>query len=187
MTESPTPSRLRSRLLLLLIVALFFGSFGIAALLRFSGWMPAHMKNYGQMLEPPVDLSTVVLVLESDAHWIWQNDQDRWTALVRVPADCDTTCWDQVAVLPRVRLSLGRNSPRLDLLLLDADLPADRERDLADLRLAASATPLPAPLPDRVVGGPEVWLVDPHGYAILRYGPGYDARGLRQDLAKLIR
>ena len=83
-TPAP-PSQWRSRLVLLLIVAMFFGSFGVAAFLRFTGWTPAHTRNFGQLLEPPIDVNDVSLVLSDDTHWQWKNDDRRWTALLRLP------------------------------------------------------------------------------------------------------
>lgn len=127
-TPAP-PSQWRSRLVLLLIVAMFFGSFGVAAFLRFTGWTPAHTRNFGQLLEPPIDVNDVSLALADDTRWQWKNDDRRWTALLRLPAQCDAECWNRAAMLPRVRMALGRHSPRLPLLLLDGTVPAsERER-----------------------------------------------------------
>ena len=56
------PSQTRSRLQLLLIAALFLGSFGVAATLFFSGWKPGQTRNIGEMLEPYPDLRDIPLV-----------------------------------------------------------------------------------------------------------------------------
>jgi len=35
--------------------------------------------------------------------------------------------------------------------------------------------------------GVPVYLVDPNGFVVMRYAPGFDAGGLRADLAKLLK
>lgn len=187
MTDTAPPSRLRSRLILLLIVALFLGSFGIAAVLRFTGWTPAQGRNFGELLQPPVDVGALDLRLEADARWQWKNQEGRWTALVRVPDQCAAECWDRVAMLPRVRLALGRHAPRLPLLLLERTLPAALRERLQPLVGAAAATPLPAPLARVPKAMPEVWLVDPHGYLVLHYPEGFDPNQLRKDLSRVLK
>jgi hypothetical protein len=187
MTDTAPASRLRSRLILLLIVALFLGSFGIAAILRFTGWTPAQGRNFGELLQPPVDVGGLDLRLEADARWQWQNQEGRWTALVRVPDACGADCWDRVAMLPRVRLALGRHAPRLPLLLLESEIPAAQRERLQPLLGAVAATPLPVPLARVPKAMPELWLVDPHGYLVLHYPEGFDPSQLRKDLGRVLK
>lgn len=187
MNDPAPPSQLRSRLVLLLIVALFLGSLVVAALLRFAGWTPAQGRNHGELLQPPVDAGGLDLVLEADARWQWKNRENRWTALVRVPADCRQACWDRVAMLPRVRQSLGRHAPRLPLLLVEATVPDAQRARLRPLVAAAASSALPAPLRREPKALPELWLVDPHGYLILHYPEGFDPNRLRKDLGRLLK
>jgi len=35
--------------------------------------------------------------------------------------------------------------------------------------------------------GPVAYLVDPNGFVVLRYPPGFDPGGLRTDLARLLK
>lgn len=181
------PSRTRSRLILLLIVAMFFSSFGIAALLRFVGWTPASTRNYGELLHPPLDLTAAALVEEADAPLVLVNPDRHWTALVRVPAECDLACWQSVANLPRVRAALGRHAPELRLRLLDRAIPAERREGVAPLQTVAVRSGLPASMDPAAAQAPDLWLVDPHGYAVLYYAPGFDPSGLRKDLARLLK
>jgi hypothetical protein len=181
------PSQARSRLILLLIVAMFFASFGIAAVLRFAGWTPASTRNVGQLLQPPVDLTAAVLIEQADAPLVLVNPDRHWTALVRVPAQCDDACWQTVAMLPRVRAALGRHAPELRLRLLDTAIPAERRDGVAPLRTVDVRSGLPASMAGTAATGPDLWLVDPHGYAVLYYAPGFDPAGLRKDLARLLK
>jgi hypothetical protein len=182
------PSQLRSRLILLLIVAMFFASFGIAAVLRFTGWEPASTRNIGELLHPPLDLTAAELIEEADAKLELANPEREWTALVRLPAQCDDACWQKLAMLPRVRAALGQHAPELRLRVLDAAIPAERRAGVAPLTTVAVRAGLPAVMaPSAATTGPDVWLVDPHGYAVLYYAPGFDPSGLRKDLARLLK
>jgi hypothetical protein len=186
-TTATPPSRLRSRLTLLLIVAMFFASFGIALVLRFTGWTPQHTRNSGTLLEPPVDLATADLLEEADARLALANDARTWTALVRVPAACDDTCWQKVALLTRVRAALGRHAAELRLRVLDASLPVAHRDALAPVQTLTVRGGLPNDMVGPATGGPDLWLVDPHGYAVLYYPPGFDPGGLRKDLGRLLK
>ena len=183
-----TLSRTRSRLTLLLIVAMFFSSFGVAAGLFFSGWQPsAHGRNYGELLRDPVDLNGSALILADATQWTWNNDSEQWTALARLPSDCDSACWQRTAMLLKVRTSLGRHAPQLRLLLLDQEIPPALRGSLLPLQSAATVRPLPLPALAETATAPELWLVDPHGYAVLHYRPGFDPSKLRKDLGKLLK
>jgi hypothetical protein len=188
-TQADDPAaRRRSRLQLLLVVALFFGSFAVAATLFFSGWRPAAQgRNFGELLAEPIDLNAHALLLDADGRWTWRNTEREWTALVRLPADCNDACWQRLDPLPNVRTSLGRHAPRLHMILLDRELPVARREALRPLRSAVATSPLPLPALPAEARAPELWLVDPHGYAVLRYPPGFDPRGLRKDLGKLLK
>lgn len=80
----------------------------------------------------------------------------------------------------------GHNADEVDILWL-GDYPADAPRHSA-LRLVRADDPLRTRLPqvDDAAGTP-VYVIDPHGFIILRYAPGFDPGHLRTDVAKLIK
>jgi hypothetical protein len=43
------------------------------------------------------------------------------------------------------------------------------------------------PAPGEPRDGVPVYVIDPNGFVILRYPPGFDPSGLRADLAKLLK
>ena len=184
---TPPPSRTRSRLALLLIVAVFALPILAALALNLMGWMPSHSKNFGEVVHPPVNLREVEFVHATDARSRLGNEQGTWTLLVRVPATCDDACWQRVLLLANVRTSLGRNANELDLMLLEREPPLAHRAAFADFAMAAPETPLPGRLGAPLTDGPELWLVNPYGLAEMRYAPGYVPAQLRKDLGKLIR
>ena len=190
MTATPPatpPSRARSRLSLLLIVAVFALPILAALALNLTGWMPGHSRNFGEVVHPPVPLRDIEFVHAGDARTHLGNDKQVWTLLVRVPASCDAACWQRVALLGNVRTSLGRLADKLELVVLDREPPPARRDALAAFAFAAPTTPLPARLTAPLADGPELWLVNPYGLAEMRYAPGYVPAQLRKDLGKLVR
>lgn len=187
---SPRPDRRRNRALLLAIVAIFLGSAIVAGGLRFSGWRPAGLKNHGELLQPPVDLRAQSPRLAGGGTYAWEPATRRWRILVAPPVDCGASCVALSRDLDVVWQLFGRNADHVDILWLGAP-PAGVVRD-AGFRQLAPDPALRAQLP-RVDGAPgeragvPVYVVDPNGFVILRFAPGFDAGHLRQDMARLLK
>lgn len=177
-------SQTRSRLILLVLAAIFFGTFIAAGLLRYSGWMPAGRSNYGELLDPPWDLNAWPVRLADGSHYPWRGRADRWRLLVFAPADCAAECVALAASLDKVWRTEGRHADRLHVLWF-GPLPEAAPR-FRNLLLMQAAPELRARLQDDATGLPVI-LVDPFGFAALRYPPGFDAAGLRRDLGRLIK
>jgi hypothetical protein len=175
----------RSRLILLLIVAMFFGSFAIAAILRFAGWQPEHSKNFGMLLNPPIDFSTEVFRRTDGSAYPWKPEENRWRILFVSDMPCAVECQNMLDTLHRVWLSLGRHTERIDMLWV-AEVPTV----VPDFKgfVPMQANPALAALPEHEsAAGYPVYIVDSGGYVVLRYKAGFDPSGLRKDLAKLVK
>lgn len=178
--------QIRSRLTLLLIAAMFFVSFGVAAFLRFSGWEPARTRNVGELLAPPLDLRELSLRTAEGAAYPWQPAQRVWRIAVVPPQDCKAACAELLDALRRVWMSEGRHADRLHVLWF-GQLPAATET-FAGLRPMRADAALRGRLPAGPADeGVPVYLIDPSGFLVLRYRPGFDPRGLRRDLGRLLK
>lgn len=183
--------RNRNRALLLLIAALFFGSLIVAGALRFSGWRPSGMKNHGELLDPPGDLRPLQPRLVDGGTYAWRPIERTWRIAVAPPAECGDACAKLAHQVDTVWQLFGKDADRVHVLWLCASMPcaypADAPRP-ATLRLVAPDAGVRARLP-RVdaAGGAPVYVIDPNGFAVLRYAPGSDPAGLRADLAKLLK
>ncbi|HLS83516.1 MAG TPA: hypothetical protein VK016_02530 [Arenimonas sp.] len=181
-----TPSRFRPRLVLLLVAALFLGSFGVAAGLFFGGWEPGHTRNLGEMFDPYPRLQALDLARADGQPWVWQPAERHWHVIVPVPADCGASCAELLDVLHRVWLSEGRHAERLRVLWF-GELPGQAPA-FAGLVPMAPSPDLLALLPDAPAAGAlPVYLADPNGYLVLRYAPGFDPSHLRKDLGRLLK
>lgn len=201
MTDIDTPGfdqndrRRRNRRMLLAIFALFFGSMLLAGLLRFSGWRPEGTKSHGELLEPPVDLREARLALVAGGEYAWNPGERQWRLAVAPPADCAEACVDVARDLDVVWRTLGHRADKVDVLWLcaqaDCSVPSPLREDRS-LRLLRPDPAVRAKLPgvDNGAAAPTglaVYVIDPHGFVILRYAPGADPAGIRADLGKLLK
>jgi hypothetical protein len=179
--------RKRNRGLLLLVFALFFGTMLVAGALRFSGWQPAGMRNKGELLKPPLDLRARAPRLASGGIYAWNPGQRQWRILAVPPADCGQACEATARDLDVVWRMVGHNADHVDVLWLCAEagctVPSPLREDRT-LRVLAPDDALRASLPG---GGAGTYIIDPNGFVILRYAPGTDLMGLREDLSRLLK
>ncbi|PIQ38313.1 MAG: hypothetical protein COW59_02475 [Lysobacterales bacterium CG17_big_fil_post_rev_8_21_14_2_50_64_11] len=176
----------QSRIVLVAIAVIFLGSFGVASVLRFSGWQPSGRTNYGELLAAPIDATQVTPVRANGDAYGWRKQPHTWRIVVFAPAACAAACVDLGAALEKVWRTEGRHADRLHVLWF-GDIPdaTPRFRNLFVMRESPQ-------LRERVLqagtlDGLPVHLVDPNGFVVLRYRSGFDASGLRRDLGRLIK
>lgn len=172
--------------MLIALAVLFFGSMLLAGVLRFSGWQPASMRNHGELLKPPADLRALVPLRADGQPYAWTPAERVWRIALAPPASCTQQCVTLSAELDKVWQLLGHRADKVEVLWIGAPpaglppMPALRVlRDDARLRQAL-------PRANDAAGVP-VYVIDPNGFVILRYAPGFDPAGLRADLVKLLK
>ena len=191
------PNRSRNRMLLLLLFAMFFGSMLIAGALRFSGWRPAGTKNVGELLDPPGDVRALSPRLLSGGEYAWKASERTWRIVVAPPADCGDECTTLAREIETVWQLFGKDADDVHVLWLcptDACAWPAGVPQPGTLKLLAPDAQLRAGLPrvDEVaakgpVNGVPAYVIDPYGFVILRYAPGFDPSGLRTDVARLVK
>jgi hypothetical protein len=189
-TPTPIPVR-RNRIMLIAIFALFFGSMLLAGILRFSGWHPPVTKAHGELLQPPADLRALALTLADGSDYPWRQKQHTWRIALAPPPGCSDPCVRLGNDLMKVWQLMGAESAHVDVLWI-GDPPAALPRGGA-LKIVRSDAALREHLPrlhpatGEAADGVPVYVIDPNGFVILRYAPGFDPAGLRADLAKLVK
>ena len=186
MNDTAARQRGRNRLLLVAIFAIFFGALAFAGILRFSGWRPAGMKNHGELLQPPGDLRAVTPTLLTGGVYRWHPVERIWRIAVAQPADCGQPCVALAKQLGLVTQLFGADADRVHILWIgnspDGFLKTQPARGLRDdpaLRRGLPRVDDPAGIP--------VYVIDPNGFVILRYAPGFDPSHLRQDMSRLLK
>jgi len=187
MTDTaPDAARTRGRLILVALFVLFFGSALGAGMLRLSGWMPAGLKNHGELLQPPADLREFKLVLADGRPYDWNPGTRTWRMLAVPPQACDAECTRVLAELDKVWRLFGHNADKVEVLWL-GPLPADATA-LPEVRELRDDPALRALLPQSAdAAGIPVYVIDPNGFVVLRYPPHSDPAGLRTDVARLLK
>jgi len=180
--------RLRGRLTLIGLFVLFFGTALVAGILRFVGWQPEGLRNHGELLQPPADLRGITPRLADGGEYPWHGPEGkRWRIALAPPADCAQPCVDLLADLDKVWRLFGHDADEVHVLWIGAAPPATAPHP-ASLHVLQADAALLAALPQRQdPAGVPVYVIDPNGFVILRYPPGFDPVGLRSDVAKLLK
>lgn len=186
MTTPDPRQRSRNRFLLLALLALFVGGMLIAGVLRFSGWQPASTKNNGELLQPPTDLRTVQPRLADGGEYHWNPAQRRWRIAVAPPGDCGDECLELARELDLVWRLFGKDADEVDILWIGVPPPGATRNTATHVLRADPALRARLPRVDDPAGVP-VYVIDPNGFVILRYAPGFDPGGLRADVARLLK
>ena len=178
--------RNRNRWVLVLIAAFFFVPMLIAGIMRFTDHHPAVTRQHGELLDPKPDLRALQLRGADGAPYAWNPQARVWRILVAPQPGCARLCVRLSRQLDTVWQLFGKDADHVEVLWL-GEPPAGAARP-ASLRVLERSPELLARLPrvDDPAGLP-VYVIDPNGFVILRYPPGFDPGGLRADLAKLLK
>lgn len=194
MTDHDTPVAARgrrNRLALPGLLAVFLLPILAAAIINFSGRRPAPTRQHGELLQPPLDLGALRPRLVDGSVYAWEPTARIWRIVVAPPAGCTRECTKLAHDLDVVWRLFGRNADRVHVLWLcdprDCAPPHDALSP-ATLRVLSASPALHDSLPgvDDASGVP-VYVIDPNGFLVLRYAPGFDPGGLRADMARLLK
>jgi hypothetical protein len=177
--------RNRNRLVFLTIVLVFAAPIVTSLVLNAIGWRPEHTRNAGTLVQPPVDVTATTVMLADGSRLVWRDPQWHWTLLALSNGECAEACQTRLAELMRLRITLGRNAERLRIVYLGSPLPSTTAGALAPVQFGDADGEL-APYRPADAGALALALVDPNGLLMMRYGAGYDAARLRQDIVKVV-
>jgi hypothetical protein len=185
----------RKQVQLLIVVVLFSLPVVSAMVAGALGWRPEGSRAHGTLLDPPLPLAAARLMDEHGKVLPWRNAESAWHAVIVAPDTCDARCAAMVDTLHRVWRGLNRHARRVEVHLYGRPNAATREAMRAFPQLHVTRLdPDLLPIMDTSersgveasVGLP-VLLLDPNGYLVMRYEPGFDPSGLRRDLYRLVR
>jgi hypothetical protein len=176
----------RGRRTMFLLVALFFGPILLALLLGVFGLHPAGSKNKGEKIEPYVDLRTQTLQLADGSEYHWQPEKRLWRIAVVAPNNCAHACEQLAQDIDTVWQLFGKDADHTQILWM-GELPSTAPHNAAWKQVRANPALL-AKLPRaNDPAGAVTYVIDPYGFVILRYAPGFDPGNLRYDVDKLLK
>lgn len=189
----PSAPNRRGRWVLLLVVALFVGPILIAGVLGRFGVHPSSTSNKGELLQPKIDWRAAQLHRADGSAYAW-NPQARLWRVAMLPNDAQcageklASCEKLAADVAKVRLLFGDDARRVQLLWMGEPANGAVPQGAAAFVQLQGDAALRAQLP-RVddAQGAAVYLIDPYGFVVLRYAPGFVPRDLYADLNRLLK
>ena len=183
-TSEPRPplNRRKGRWQLILVLLVAIGPMILAtSMYKFKFWVPENRSFHGELFgngQSRADLGV-------------QADESRWQLLVSAPQACEAQCQHLVYLARQIQIGLGRDASRASHALaaaqpLDAGYSARLAREYPQLQ----RYPLELPRYQKTAPGieaPQLWIVDPHGNLVLRYGVDVNGKDLLKDLRQLLK
>jgi hypothetical protein len=203
--KAPGAETRRQRRVLIGLALLFFAPLGLAFYLYYGhgSWLPGGHVNVGELVEPARPLPALALPLwdtgSTDPNFL----KGKWTLLYVDQGSCGQDCRTRLYDTRQVRLALNRDMNRVQRVFIaggeccDAQFLREQHPDLITIRSSAAAAPLLALLPERgrssaaqgprAAEAPPVFLIDPLGNLMMSYAAGAKAKGMLEDLKRLLR
>jgi hypothetical protein len=195
----------RQRRMLIGLALIFFAPLGLAFFLYYghAHWLPGGRVNAGDLVDPARPLPPLALPLwgsgDTDVNFL----KGKWTFLYVVHGACGQTCLTRLYDTRQVRLALDRDLGRVQRVFIaepgccDAQLLREQHPDVIAVRAGEQAAPLLALLPGEghstdadnspAAEAPRVYLIDPLGNLMMSYAPGVKAKGMLEDMKRLLR
>lgn len=164
----------------ILLLATMFAAPGITAYLFYQhpSWLGTSKINKGTLLTPPIALNSF-------------DEKSKWRIVFLSPDGCKKECLEQLNLLARVRLALGRKLYQVDewlvledqsSLLAEEIKPLLKEQDINVATLSSTEMAKLAALPPEA----KVFIANPDNYLILSYKAGGNPDDIYKDLKLLL-
>jgi cytochrome oxidase Cu insertion factor (SCO1/SenC/PrrC family) len=195
--------RPRSRSVVWILVGLFFAPLLIAFGLYYGlpGLRPAGSTNHGDLITPARPLPELPLEVAEVGGTrrgpvpLWQG---KWSFVFVGSGDCDERCRTALIDMRQVRLALNDDMQRVQRVFLatgeccEMSYLEQQHPGLLLARLsAAQQRSLLAPFPRYPEGEPDhagrIYIVDPLGSLMMSYSAQAPAKGLLEDMKKLLK
>lgn len=151
---------------------------------------PARHTNYGELMSVPPLPDTPLHLVDGTTFGMNQL-RGKWVLLTADTAQCGEACRRKLFTMRQLRLSQGKDMDRIERAFLiddDAALAAGVADDFRGTWLVrAGSSELLKRLP--VTGAPAdyIYLIDPLGNIVLRYGRDAEPSGMIKDLTRLLK
>lgn len=184
----PNLTQRNIRINLILIFAVFAVPL-IAAYLSYYVWPPQGRLNYGELIEPKT-LPDVSLRDVQNNELPLSQLRGKWIMLTVDSATCDEACNLKLYLMRQIRIAMSKEMNRIERVLLlrgDDKSPSEIATKYPGMHTLSGTTDV---LLKTLSAEPNVadyiFLIDPVGQVMMRYGKNPDATGIRRDLNRLL-
>lgn len=190
----PTPEQVRrGRRTALLLFAIGFGPLVLATIMYYTGWMnPTGQSNNGVLIDPSVPVAELGLVNADGQPFADRfgpmHPDASWLMLVANEGPCSEACQQQIYLARQVNVALGKNQDRMSRAAYLPEPPADLSGypDMPLLR-AGETEAIRWPGGVDLQQAPQIYVIDPFGNVMMRYGPAMDGKAILEDLKHLMK
>ena len=178
----PPSTRRRGRLQLVLILLLTVGPMVLATgMYKLKFWLPESRSYHGELLGNGQSRAALGVTA----------DEQRWQLLVTAPQACAADCQQLVYLARQLQIGLGRDASRASHGLavvqpVDAAYAAKLQSEYPQLQRYTLDLPTYTQGAEGN-GAAQLWIIDPHGNLVLRYGPGVVGKDVLNDLRLLLK
>ncbi|MCY1357409.1 hypothetical protein D9M69_439010 [compost metagenome] len=183
MSEPQPRSRARGRWQFIFLLLVAIGPMLLAsAMYKWRFWVPEERTYHGTLIGDGRTIADL---------GVPSGESERWQLLVTAPQGCAADCRELVYLARQINIGLAREAARAGHALasgepLAADYDALLQREYPQLQ----RYPLDRGHYDRATDSGDaahLWIVDPHGNLVLRYGAGVKGKGVLNDLRLLLK
>ncbi len=190
----PPVDKTAGKKILLGMAVIFVLPFTIAATLHLLNVHPAS-HSYGTLLNPPHALAVPVMHDAQGTEVKPQQWLKIWSIVTIDANGCAEPCQAQVHLLKQIQTSLGKDSKRVQRVLLAPTIKADTanalQKQYPDLIILAEAdakaSQFAAEFNVAASTKGRVYLVDPLGNLMMSYPADMNPKGMQTDLKKLLK
>jgi hypothetical protein len=186
MNETVAAGNPRQRRLLVGLAVLFFAPLALSFYLYYghSSLQPLGKVNHGVLVLPPRPLPAGALPPAGSG---------KWALIVVADGTCDALCRRRLYDTRQVRTALDRDMPRVQRLFVatgeccDDSFLAREHPDLITVRAAPDAPLLAGLGAEAAAPAGRIYVVDPLGNFMMWYAADAPAKGLLEDMKRLLK
>lgn len=151
---------------------------------------PGSQTNYGELMDA-MPLPDARLRLVDGAPFQLSQLRSKWVLLMADSARCDEACQRKLFTLRQLRLTQGKDMERIERAWLISDDAEIADRLAGDYRgtwlVRAAASELLKRLPADGSLAEYIYIIDPLGNVVLRYGRDAEPGKMMKDLTRLLK
>jgi len=198
--EQKKKSGMDPRMTVIFMVLLFVVPVGAAIVLHSiqGGWKPGRSINFGELVTPVRALENLHLETTDSKAFTEKDLQGVWTLFYIDSADCNEQCQDNLYKIRQSRLGMGGEKGRIQrVMLLTDSSKLDAMKTLLDQHYGmkvVTANDLATVLKNfefenelPAINSQRIYLIDPHGYLMMRYKAEQGPHDLVKDLGRLLK